>query len=65
MCYGSVIDQKHTLTTLAVSPAALEDLPDVYTARGRKEVTYFRIWDLPQDGSPTTATLMSPRKLIP
>jgi len=35
--------KKHTLTTLAVSPAALEDLPDVYTARGRNEATYFNI----------------------
>ena len=30
-CYMSARDphKKHTLTTLAVSPAALEDLPDV------------------------------------
>lgn len=54
-----------TFTTLAVKPAALEDLPEVYTARGRNEATYLRIWDLPQEGSPTMATLMSPRSMIP
>ena len=56
---------KPTLTTEAVSPAALEDLPEVYTALGRKPATYFRIWDLAHEGSPTMATLMSPLKLMP
>ena len=54
-----------TLTTVAVRPAAEDDLPEVYTARGRKPATYFRSWLLAHDGSPTMATLMSPRRLIP
>ena len=53
------------MTTLAVSPAALEDLPDVYTALGRNEATYLRICDLPHEGSPTIATFISPRRLMP
>lgn len=57
--------EKLTLVTLAVRPAALEDLPEVYTALGRNLDTYFRIWDLAQEGSPTIAMLMSPLKLIP
>ena len=62
-CSGA--EFRHTLTTEAVSPAALEDLPEVYTALGRKPATYFRIWDLAQEGSPTMATLMSPLRLMP
>lgn len=54
-----------TLTTEAVRPAADEALPEVYTARGRKLATYLRICDFAQDGSPTIATLMSPRRLMP
>ena len=57
--------RRATLTTVAVSPAAEEDLPDVYTARGRNPATYFSSWLLAQDGSPTMATLMSPRRLMP
>lgn len=55
----------HTLTTEAVSPAAEEDLPEVYTARGRKLATYLSNCDLAHEGSPTMATLMSPLRLIP
>lgn len=32
-----------SLTTVAVRPAAEEDLPEVYTARGTSEETYLRI----------------------
>ena len=54
-----------TLTTLAVRPAAVEALPLVYTARGRKPATYLSSWLLAQLGSPMMATLMSPRRLMP
>ncbi len=53
------------MTTVAVRPAAEEDLPEVYTARGRNAATYFSSCDLAHEGSPTIATLMSPLKFIP
>ena len=53
------------LTTDAVRPAAEEERPEVYTARGRKAATYLSSCDLAQEGSPTIATLMSPRRLMP
>ena len=53
-----------SFATVAVKPAADDDFPDVYTARGRNVLTYFRNCDLAQDGSPTTRTLMSPLRLI-
>ena len=34
-------------------------------ALGKKLATYLRIWLLAQLGSPTIATLMSPRRLMP
>ena len=60
-----IYEQQRALTTEAVSPAAEEDLPEVYTARGRKPATYLSSCDLAQLGSPTIATLMSPRRLMP
>ena len=45
-----------SLATDAVKPAAVEPLPAVYTARGRKSTTYFRNCDLAVDGSPTWMT---------
>ena len=70
---GTISEQCHrqprgtalTLTTEAVRPAAEDDLPEVYTARGRKLATYLSICDLAQEGSPTMATLMSPLRLMP
>ena len=53
------------LTTDAVRPAAEEERPEVYTARGRKAATYLSSCDLAQEGSPTIATFMSPRRLMP
>ena len=53
------------MTTEAVRPAAEEDLPEVYTARGRKLATYLSICDLAQEGSPMMAPLMSPLRLMP
>ena len=37
----------------------------MYTARGRNAATYLSSCDLAHDGSPTIATLMSPRRLMP
>ena len=53
------------MTTEAVSPAAVEAFPEVYTVLGMNEATYLRNWDLAQAGSPTTQTLMSPLSLTP
>ena len=51
--------------TAAVRPAADEDLPLEYTARGSIEHTNLRNCDLAVDGSPTKQQLMSPRNLVP
>ena len=47
--------------TEAVSPAALEPLPDVYTAMGAASWMNLSICDLAVEGSPSSSTLMSPR----
>uniref|UniRef100_A0A6B0UX32 Putative secreted protein n=1 Tax=Ixodes ricinus TaxID=34613 RepID=A0A6B0UX32_IXORI len=52
-------------TTAAVRPAALDALPLVYTARGANSDTCLRNWLLAVLGSPTTQTLMSPRRVVP
>ena len=54
-----------SFVTVAVSPAALDAFPLVYTVRGRIEQTYLRNCDLAVEGSPTRHRLMSPRSLIP
>ena len=54
-----------SFTTVAVRPAAEEDLPEVKIARGKLEETYLSSLDLAQAGSPTTQTLMSPRREMP
>lgn len=53
------------LMTLAVRPAALEPLPEVYTAMGAVCDANFRNWDLAVEGSPSSSTLMSPRRCVP
>ena len=47
--------------TEAVSPAALEPLPEVYTAMGAASWMNLSICDLAVEGSPSSSTLMSPR----
>ncbi len=54
-----------TCTTVAVRPAAELPLPLVYTAMGATRETYFRNCDLAVEGSPSSSTLMSPRRLVP
>ena len=51
--------------TVAVSPAAEEPLPEVYTAIGAVLDANFRNWDLAVDGSPSSSTLMSPLLQVP
>lgn len=54
-----------SFTTDAVSPAADDALPEVYTARGMNWQVHLRNWDLAVDGSPTAHTLTSPRRWMP
>jgi len=54
-----------SLTTLAVSPAALLPLPLVYTDTGATRSTNLRNWDLAVEGSPSMSMLMSPRSRMP
>ena len=54
-----------SLVTVAVRPAAVDALPEVYTVRGRMEHTYLRKLDFAVEGSPTRQQLMSPRSLMP
>mmetsp|Transcript_41672 Transcript_41672/g.79645 ORF Transcript_41672/g.79645 Transcript_41672/m.79645 type:complete len:456 (+) Transcript_41672:753-2120(+) len=49
----------------AVSPAAEDPFPEVYTAMGAVLCTNFRSWDLAVDGSPSSSTLTSPRRRTP
>mmetsp|Transcript_42322 Transcript_42322/g.122392 ORF Transcript_42322/g.122392 Transcript_42322/m.122392 type:complete len:210 (+) Transcript_42322:1447-2076(+) len=49
----------------AVRPTPLEPRPVVLTARGAMFITKRSICDLPQEGSPTSSTLMSPRRCVP
>mmetsp|Transcript_36893 Transcript_36893/g.113694 ORF Transcript_36893/g.113694 Transcript_36893/m.113694 type:complete len:213 (+) Transcript_36893:1097-1735(+) len=49
----------------AVSPTPLEPRPVVLMASGAVFMTKRSICDLPQDGSPTSSTLMSPRRCVP
>ena len=51
-----------SLCTPAVSPTADAPLPVVYTARFAVVSTYLRNWDLATPGSPSSSTLMSPRR---
>mmetsp|Transcript_9724 Transcript_9724/g.23744 ORF Transcript_9724/g.23744 Transcript_9724/m.23744 type:complete len:304 (+) Transcript_9724:814-1725(+) len=51
--------------TEAVSPAAVDALPDEYTARVCSAATHLRNWLLAVEGSPTKHTLMSPRSFMP
>ena len=54
-----------SLMTDAVSPAALLPLPDVYTPIGATFSTNFSSWLLAVPGSPSSSTLMSPRRVKP
>mmetsp|Transcript_116813 Transcript_116813/g.326785 ORF Transcript_116813/g.326785 Transcript_116813/m.326785 type:complete len:241 (-) Transcript_116813:696-1418(-) len=49
----------------AVRPTPLEPRPVVLMARGAVFITKRSICDLPQEGSPTRSTLMSPRRCVP
>mmetsp|Transcript_100464 Transcript_100464/g.279794 ORF Transcript_100464/g.279794 Transcript_100464/m.279794 type:complete len:258 (-) Transcript_100464:204-977(-) len=49
----------------AVRPTPLEPRPVVLTACGAMFMTKRSICDLPQEGSPTSSTLMSPRRCVP
>eukprot|EP00955_Chlamydomonas_euryale_P063132 358569-Chlamydomonas_euryale.AAC.2 len=51
--------------TEAVSPAAEEPLPEVYTLIGATLDANLRNCDFAVDGSPSSSTLMSPRRLVP
>lgn len=51
--------------TEAVSPAAEDPFPEVYTAMGAVLDANFRNCDLAVDGSPSRSTLMSPRRCVP
>lgn len=48
--------------TYAVSPTALEPLPEVYWPRGTRLYTYWSSWDLLVPGSPQRRMLISARK---
>lgn len=48
----------------AVSPAALEPLPEVYIATGATRSMNFSICDFAVEGSPISSMLMSPRSLV-
>mmetsp|Transcript_42241 Transcript_42241/g.97780 ORF Transcript_42241/g.97780 Transcript_42241/m.97780 type:complete len:213 (+) Transcript_42241:1055-1693(+) len=52
-------------TMAAVSPTPLEPRPVVLTARGAMFMTKRSICDFPHEGSPTSSTLMSPRRCVP
>ena len=52
-------------TTAAVSPAAVEPLPEVYNPRGAILAQNFNISLFAVPGSPTKNTLMSPLILLP
>lgn len=54
-----------SLITDAVKPAALDPLPEVYTAIGETFSTNFNNCDLAVPGSPSNNTLMSPRRVNP
>mmetsp|Transcript_8874 Transcript_8874/g.27591 ORF Transcript_8874/g.27591 Transcript_8874/m.27591 type:complete len:213 (-) Transcript_8874:838-1476(-) len=49
----------------AVRPTPLEPRPVVLTASGAMFMTKRSICDFPQEGSPTSSTLMSPRRCVP
>ena len=51
--------------TEAVSPAAEDPFPEVYTAMGAVLEANLRNCDLAVDGSPSRRTLMSPRRCVP
>mmetsp|Transcript_17301 Transcript_17301/g.35073 ORF Transcript_17301/g.35073 Transcript_17301/m.35073 type:complete len:229 (-) Transcript_17301:785-1471(-) len=52
-------------TMAAVRPTPLEPRPVVLMARGAMFITNRSICDLPQEGSPTSRMLMSPRRWVP
>lgn len=51
--------------TEAVRPAALDPLPEVYTAIGATLWTNFNNWDLAVPGSPRSKTFISPLRVKP
>ena len=54
-----------SLTAAAVSPAADDDLPDVYIPLGASVDMYRSICDFAVPGSPIIAMCMSPRMCVP
>mmetsp|Transcript_48957 Transcript_48957/g.116437 ORF Transcript_48957/g.116437 Transcript_48957/m.116437 type:complete len:235 (+) Transcript_48957:1111-1815(+) len=54
-----------SLIIAAVRPTPLEPFPVVLMAKGAVFITKRSIWDLPQLGSPTISTLMSPLRWVP